>query len=128
MSSAVLVGVLVAGGVWLVLQRDLLRAALGFVLVSHAVNVLLLAAGGTDRRAPALVGDGVPADSADPLPQAFTLTAIVISFGITVVLVALSGREAVGTGDDDDGHDAGHDAGDARGDVPGDPAAEGGTG
>lgn len=90
MSSAVIVAVLVAGGVWLVLQRDLLRAALGFLLFGHAGNVVLLAAGGTERRGPAIIGDAPPEMAADPLPQAFVLTAIVITLAVTVFLLALA--------------------------------------
>jgi multicomponent Na+:H+ antiporter subunit C len=89
-TAAVAVGVLVAGGVYLVLQRDLIRVVLGFVLLGHAVNVLVLAAGGMDRRGLPLIGQGDPATAADPLPQAFVLTAIVITFGITVYLLALA--------------------------------------
>ncbi len=89
MTAAVAVGVLVAGGVYLVLQRDLIRVVLGFVLLGHAVNVLVLSAGGMDRRGLPLIGQGDPDVAADPLPQAFVLTAIVITFGITVYLLAL---------------------------------------
>ena len=51
--------------------------------------VLLLASGGTDRRRPPLVGKADPALMADPLPQAFVLTAIVITFGTTVYLLSM---------------------------------------
>ncbi|SCG37825.1 sodium:proton antiporter [Micromonospora halophytica] len=87
MTAAVAVGVLVAAAVHLLLQRGQLRVILGFVLLGHAVNVLLLSAGGLDRRTPAF--DGAGEDTADPLPQAFALTAIVISFGITLYLLGL---------------------------------------
>lgn len=89
MTAALTVGVLVAGGTYLVLQRGLLRVVLGFVLLGHAVNVLLVAAGGMHRRGIPFVGQGDLAETADPLPQAFVLTAIVITFGITVYLLAL---------------------------------------
>jgi multicomponent Na+:H+ antiporter subunit C len=89
-TAAVAVGVLVAGGVYLVLQQGLIRIVLGFVLLGHAVNVLLIAAGGMSRRGLPLIGQGDPGDAADPLPQAFVLTAIVITFGITVYLLALA--------------------------------------
>jgi multicomponent Na+:H+ antiporter subunit C len=98
MSAAVAVGILVAGGVFLILQRGLVRIALGFILLGHAANVVLLASGGMSTREPPLVGDGVAADTADPLPQAFVLTSIVITFGITVYLFALARAD----GDDDD--------------------------
>lgn len=96
---AVVVGVLVGGGVFLMLQRGVVRMALGFVLVSHAVNVLLLASGGLDRRGVPIVG--ASSEPGDPLPQAFVLTAIVIGFGITAFLLALAFRTADLFGDDD---------------------------
>lgn len=89
MSAAVVVGLLVTAGVYLVLQRELDRVVFGFLLLGHATNVLLLAAGGLQFREPPLVGQGVPADAADPLPQAFALTSIVITFGITIFLLVL---------------------------------------
>jgi multicomponent Na+:H+ antiporter subunit C len=93
-SAAVLVAVLVAGGTYLVLQRGLVRVTLGFVLLGHAANVLLLAGGGMARRQAPLVGEVDPGVAADPLPQAFALTAIVITFGITVYLFGLAGAGA----------------------------------
>jgi multicomponent Na+:H+ antiporter subunit C len=88
-TAAIAVGILVAGGVYLILQPDLIRVVIGFVLLGHAVNVLLVAAGGMARREAPLVGESDPALAADPLPQAFVLTAIVITFGSTVYLLAL---------------------------------------
>lgn len=101
MSAAVLVAVLVAGGVYLLLQRGLVRVTFGFILLGHAANVLLLSAGGMSRREPPLLSTTDPAVAADPLPQAFALTAIVITFGITVYLLAMAGN-----GGDDDAPDA----------------------
>ncbi|MBB0230550.1 cation:proton antiporter subunit C [Streptomyces calidiresistens] len=89
MTAALAVGILVTGGVYLILQRELLRVVLGFVLLGHAVNILFVAAGGMDRRGVPLIGQTSPEEAADPLPQAFVLTAIVITFGITVYLLAL---------------------------------------
>ena len=53
-------------------------------------NLAILAAGGTDRRALPFIGNGDVAAQADPLPQAFVLTAIVISFAVTVLLLVLA--------------------------------------
>ncbi|MCZ7418128.1 MULTISPECIES: sodium:proton antiporter [unclassified Micromonospora] len=108
MSAAFVVGVLVAAGVFLLLRPGLLRVVLGFVLLGHAVNVVLLAAGGLGRRTPAL--QEVGPDTADPLPQAFVLTAIVITFGVTIHLLGLLRRGAGGPASgadpaDDDGGD-----------------------
>lgn len=96
---AVIVGALATAGTYLVLQRGLVRIALGFVLLGHAANVMLLAAGGAQRRGVPIAGaSSLPAD---PLPQAFTLTAIVISFGITAFILALALRARHRMGDDD---------------------------
>lgn len=96
MSAAIAVGILVAGGVFLVLRPGLIRITFGFVLLGHGVNILMMAAGGLSRRAAPLIGTGDPAAMADPLPQAFVLTAIVITFGITVYLLAMSTLERPG--------------------------------
>lgn len=89
MTVALTVGILVAGGVYLILRRELLKVTIGFVLLGHAVNLLFVTTGGLDRRLPALLGQNSSDTAADPLPQAFVLTAIVITFGITVYLLAL---------------------------------------
>lgn len=99
MTAAAIVGALAAAGTYLVLQRGLARTALGFVLLGHAVNVLLVVSGGTQRRG-IPIGSNV-AGAADPLPQAFTLTAIVIGFGMTAFLLALAFRAQQDLGDDD---------------------------
>lgn len=90
MILALTIGVLVAAAVYLLLQREGLRIILGFVLLSHAVNLLIFSSGGIARREEPL-GEGLdPAVTADPLPQAFVLTAIVISFAITIYLLVLT--------------------------------------
>jgi multicomponent Na+:H+ antiporter subunit C len=97
MSLALSIGLLVAAGVYLVLQRGLMRIILGFVLLSYGVNLLIIAAGGAARRDAPFIG-GDTSEAADALPQAFVLTAIVIAFAITVVLATFA---AVGRRDDD---------------------------
>ena len=103
MSAAVLVGVLTAAGCFLVLQRNLLRIVLGVAVLGHAGTVLLLAAGGTERRGVAVAGN---ATAGDPLPQAFALTAVVITFGVTVYLLGLAWHLGRREGDDDLGDGA----------------------
>jgi multicomponent Na+:H+ antiporter subunit C len=98
-SGAIIVGLLAATGTYLVLQRGLVRLTLGFVLLGHAVNVLLLVSGGIGTRGAPLPGQ--PGPPADPLPQAFALTAIVIGFAITAFLLALAFRMPELFGDDD---------------------------
>jgi multicomponent K+:H+ antiporter subunit C len=96
------VGLLVACGVYLVLRPRSFDLILGLTLLSYAVNLFLFASGRlVVNRAP-IVGDGVAtlADYADPLPQALVLTAIVISFGMTALLVAIAVGARRKTGDD----------------------------
>lgn len=97
---AVVVGVLFAGGTYLILQRTLTRIALGLALYSHGVNVLLLLSGGR-AGLPAFIGDGDPDDFVDPLPQAMALTAIVITFAVLAFILALAYRSWTLTGDDE---------------------------
>lgn len=96
-------GGLAAAGTYLITSRSLSRIALGFVLFGHAAVVGLLASGGPAGSAP--VGDQTTDATAagmvaDPLPQALSLTAIVISFGLTLFLLALARRQQGLTGDD----------------------------
>ncbi len=90
MTAAIIVGLLTAAGIYLTLQRGLIRVTLGFILLGHAANVLLVAAGGLAHRDDPLLDHSPSAEMADPVPQAFVLTAIVITFGITVYLLALA--------------------------------------
>lgn len=93
------VGGLAATGTFLVTSRSLSRIVLGFALLGHAAVLALLASGGRAGAPPIL--DGVDAvDAANPLPQALALTAIVISFGLTLYLLALARRQQMLTGDD----------------------------
>lgn len=105
MTIALTAGVLVAGAVYLFLQREMLRVILGFVLLAHAANLVLMAAGGTTRRIGPFGTPHDPSTVADPLPQAFVLTAIVIAFSITIFMLVLS---VTGT-DGDDTTDGAHD-------------------
>lgn len=88
---AFVAAVLVGCGTWLLLQRRLSRIIIGVGLLGHAGNLLLVVSGGRRGTAP-LIGEGDPAGFSDPLPQALALTAIVITFGITLFLLALGFR------------------------------------
>lgn len=90
MTLALTVAILTAGAVYLFTKREMLRIILGFVLIGHAGNLILFAAGGSDRRTEAFHPGTDPAVMADPLPQAFVLTAIVIAFSITVFMLVLA--------------------------------------
>lgn len=108
---ALAIGVLTAAGVWLVLRPRTFQVLIGLTLLSYAVNLFIFSTGGVRIGAePVLRGPtGSLVDYADPLPQALVLTAIVISFATTalllVVVVAargLTGADHVdGRGDDE---------------------------
>lgn len=87
---AVTVGVLYAVGAWLMMQRSLTRVVIGLAVLGHAANLLLLSAGGRAGDVP--FGGGDPATTADPLPQALALTAVVITFGVSGFLLAMAYR------------------------------------
>lgn len=101
MSAALLlaVGGLTGVGIYLIMARSLSQIVLGFALLGHATVLGLLVAGGGSGAAP-IAGESEAADMANPLPQALALTAIVISFGLTLFLLALAGRQQQLTGDD----------------------------
>jgi multicomponent K+:H+ antiporter subunit C len=83
------VGVMTACGVYLILRQRTFPVIIGLLLMSYAVTVFLFATGRLALNLPPVLN---PASIADPLPQALVLTAIVISFGMTavVVMIALS--------------------------------------
>jgi multicomponent Na+:H+ antiporter subunit C len=78
-------------GVYMVLSRHIVRVMLGLSLATTAVNLALFQAGRIRSVQPPLIREGAErlGESADPLPQALILTAIVIGFALTVVLAAL---------------------------------------
>jgi multisubunit Na+/H+ antiporter MnhC subunit len=87
----VVVGCLYAAGAYLLMDRSLTRVLVGFLLLSNATVVLLLSAGGRAGDPP-FVGTADPAHTADPLPQALVLTAIVITAAVTAFLLAVVHR------------------------------------
>lgn len=96
------IAILTASGVWLVLRPRTFQMVLGLSLMSYAVNLFIYAMGRLRVDAPAIVERGAtpdPSTFADPLPQALVLTAIVISFAMTALLlvVLLVSRGLTGT-------------------------------
>ena len=91
---AFVAAVLFGCGLYMVLSRHIVRMVLGLSLLTTAVNLAIFLAGRIRSTQPPLVREGAErlGDSADPLPQALVLTAIVIGFALTVILAALSLR------------------------------------
>lgn len=87
--TALLVGLLFGAACYLILQASFVRILFGFILLSNAANLFLLAMSGRPegKTAPVVINDG--ASYVDPLPQALILTAIVIGFGMVAFLVVL---------------------------------------
>lgn len=85
---AVAIGVLFAAGAYMLLQRDLIRDVAGLVLIGNAANLLVMSAGLTRGHAPI---HPLPeaAVASDPLAQAMALTALVINFGLSAMLLTL---------------------------------------
>lgn len=100
LTLSLIIGALYAGGAYLLLQRSLMRAILGFVLLAHGANLLLLLAGGPAGAVP-VHGETSAAAAADPMAQAMALTAIVITFAVTTLLLALTRRSVDLDGSDD---------------------------
>jgi multicomponent K+:H+ antiporter subunit C len=86
---SIAVGVLTAGGTYLVLRLRTFPVILGISLLSYAVNLFLFSSGRLALNLPP-IWSGDTASYTDPLPQALVLTAIVISFGMTAVVVMLA--------------------------------------
>ncbi len=84
----IVMAVLFACGVYAMLERSLTRVLIGFLLLGNATNLLLLIVMGRPGIAP-FFGAGTKDEMSDPLPQALTLTAIVITFAISAFLLAL---------------------------------------
>ena len=111
---ALTVSVLFGTGTFLLLKHDLLRMVAGVIMISNAVNLFILSVGLSRGAAPIYP---LPEDApvSDPLVQAMALTAIVISFGLTALLLAIVYRVYTQYGDLD-GRDEGEQAGRPAGD------------
>jgi multicomponent Na+:H+ antiporter subunit C len=87
-------GVLLASALYLLMSRNLLRMVLGLLLLGNAVNLAIFVGGRLSSVVPPLVPEGATAiaTSANPLPQALILTAIVIAFSLVAFTVVLFER------------------------------------
>lgn len=89
LETALLIGVMFSVATYLVLQRSFVKILFGFLILTNAANLLILAMSGRPdgRNAPVVLDPAAP--MVDPLPQALILTAIVIGFGTAAYLVFL---------------------------------------
>ncbi|MEH7830041.1 Na+/H+ antiporter subunit C [Gemmobacter denitrificans] len=103
---ALAVGTMTAVGIYLILRRRAFPVIVGLSMLSYACNVFIFASGRVVAGLPPILSKGAP-DYTDPMPQALVLTAIVISFGMTAVIVMMalgsflqSGHDKVDMGED----------------------------
>lgn len=94
------VGIMTAAGVYLLLRGRTFPVVLGLSLLSYAINAFLFAMGRLTVNQPPLIS-AAASGYTDPLPQALVLTAIVISFGMTAVIVVMALRAFLESEDDD---------------------------
>lgn len=96
-------GTLTAVGIWLMLRARTFDVILGLTLLGYAVNLFIFFMGRLRVGAAPIMVDGVAAslaNYADPLPQALVLTAIVIGFAMTAVLLVIALRSHAESGSD----------------------------
>lgn len=86
LAFSIAVAVLFGAGSYLLLKRDLIRLIVGMVLIGNAANLFIMATALRRGEAPVLPADG---PMSDPMVQSMTLTAIVISFSTTALMLAL---------------------------------------
>lgn len=91
LTLAVVAGILVAAGVYLLTERSLTRILVGVVVMSNGVNLLFLLAAGPAANPP-FAGLFDPASMGDPLPMAMVLTAIVITMAVSAFVVTMAYR------------------------------------
>lgn len=88
---AIIAGVLIAAGVYLLTERSLTRILVGVLVMGNGVNVLFLIASGPAGLPPLIdLFDGD--EMADPLPQAMVLTAIVINMAVAAFVMTMAYR------------------------------------
>ena len=86
--TAFAIGLTFAVGLFQILRRNVIRAAIGLMLLTNAVNLFLLSTGAYTGEKAAYIGltAGIRSDA---LPQALILTAVVISLGVTAFVLAM---------------------------------------
>jgi len=97
------IAVLFSAGTYMILRPNLIRLVMGFGLYSNAVNLLLITIGGYTREtgAPFVGADPKTARGLmDPLPPDIILTAIVISFAVSALMLIICYRVYLDHGTD----------------------------
>ena len=88
-------GIVLASGIYSILKDSLVQIAIGIMLIGYGANLMVFLSGGLAPWSPAFIPNNSSnpvQGSADPIPQALVLTAIVIGFGITAFILVLFHR------------------------------------
>ena len=103
---SIFVGIFFAVAIYLFLSKHIIRILLGVAILSNGVNLLIFTAGRLTREVPPIIPAGLPVPdiaTANPLPQALVLTAIVIAFSFFAFILVLTYRAYQELGTDDTG-------------------------
>lgn len=101
---ALVTGLLYAVGLYMMMRRSIIKLIIGLALLSHGANLLIFLMGKLVRGRPAIIAHdmtGLVGITADPVPQAMILTAIVIGFAVLSFAVVLIRRVYQTHGTDD---------------------------
>ncbi|WP_108662118.1 sodium:proton antiporter [Acuticoccus kandeliae] len=86
----------VIGIIGILTHRNIMRMIIGFALLDTGIHIVMVASGYvTGATAPiveALPADGTTPFVVDPVPSALAVTAIVIGFSVTAVMLAFAVR------------------------------------
>lgn len=88
---ATAVAAMTSAGIYLTLSARTFTVVIGLTLLTYATNLFLFTTGRLTINQPDIISDPL-APHADPIPQALVLTAIVISFGVTALILAMAVR------------------------------------
>lgn len=103
---AIIIGILFGSSIYLMLHRSFFKLIVGVFLFGYGTIFFLFAVSDLTKNAPPVISEQTVnvEQIADPLPQALTLTAIVISIGVQVFVIILLKKvyEKVNTEDLDD--------------------------
>lgn len=85
-------------GLWgMLTRRNILRIIISFALIDTGVHIVMVATGYITGGTAPIIDAALPADQAvaravDPIPSALVVTAIVIGFSVTAIMLAYAIR------------------------------------
>lgn len=100
---SIIIGILFGSSIFLMLHRSFFKLIVGVFLFGYGTIFFLFSVSGLTKNAPPIIDSDAAnlEQMADPLPQALTLTAIVIAIGVQVFVIILLKKvyETVKTGE-----------------------------